>query len=163
DVRTDQAVRLGDAVAIEGGGQGWGQNPVYDGVPAARWPSGSGSARVCCMSPKLQVYDFARQLVASREFFERSSRVLDEADSGFRPQKDMMTVAQQVAHVAQTLDWFVEGITRPEGFDLDFEKLGKALEGVTSLAAAREMLAAAYDNAIGFIRARTPEQMAEPL
>jgi uncharacterized damage-inducible protein DinB len=115
------------------------------------------------MSPKLQAYDFARQLVASREFFERSSRVLDEADSGFRPQKDMMTVAQQVAHVAQTLDWFVEGITRPEGFDLDFEKLGKALENVTSLAAAREMLAAAYENVIRFFGARTPEQMAEPL
>ena len=51
------------------------------------------------MSPKPN-YDFANQLVASKEFFNRSTRVLDEADSGFRPQADMMTVAQQVAHTA---------------------------------------------------------------
>ncbi len=28
-----------------------------------------------------------------------------------------MTVAQQVAHTAHTLNWFVEGAFRPEGFD----------------------------------------------
>ena len=54
-------------------------------------------------------YDFAKQLLASKEFFERSTRVLDEADSGFGPQAEMMTVARQVAHTAQTLDWFIEG------------------------------------------------------
>jgi uncharacterized damage-inducible protein DinB len=115
------------------------------------------------MSPKLQPNNYANQLLASQDFFNRSTRVLDEGDSGFRPQDGTMTVAQQVAHTAQTLDWFVEGATRPEGFDLDFEKLGKALEGITSLAAARQMLDGAYTNAIAFIRARTPEQLAEPL
>ena len=80
------------------------------------------------MSPKPQHYDFANQLLASKDFFDRSTRVLDEADSGFRPQADMMTVAQQVAHTAQTIDWFIEGASRPEGFDLDFEKHAKALE-----------------------------------
>src|ERR1039458_2020455 len=92
------------------------------------------------MSPKPQHYDFANQLLASKDFFERSTRVLDEADSGFRPQEGMMTVAQQVAHAAQTLDWFIDGASRPEGFDLDFAKHAKVLEGVTSLAAARQML-----------------------
>jgi uncharacterized damage-inducible protein DinB len=115
------------------------------------------------MSPKLQPYDFANQLVASKEFFERSTRVLDEADSGFRPQEDMMTAAQQVAHTAQTLDWFVEGASRREGFDLDFEKHAKALAGVTSLAAARQMLETAYANAIHFIRSRSPEDLAQSL
>ena len=92
------------------------------------------------MSPELQHYDFANQLLASKDFFERSTRVLDEADSGFRPREGMMTVAQQVAHAAHTLDWFIEGASRPEGFDLDFEKQAKVLEGITSLAAARQML-----------------------
>jgi uncharacterized damage-inducible protein DinB len=115
------------------------------------------------MSPKLQPYDFANQLVASQDFFERSTRVLDEADSGFRPREGMMTVAQQVAHTAHTLDWFVEGASRPEGFNLDFENLAKVLEGVTSLAAARQMLATAYANAIGFLRSRSPEDLAGPL
>lgn len=115
------------------------------------------------MSPKLQPYDFANQLVASKEFFERSTRVLDEADSKFRPQEGMMTAAQQVAHTAQTLDWFIEGASRSEGFDLDFEKHAKALAGVTSLAAARQMLETAYVNAIRFIRSRSPEDLAQPL
>jgi uncharacterized damage-inducible protein DinB len=115
------------------------------------------------MSPKLQSSDFANQLLASKEFFERSTRILDEADSGFRPQESMMTVAQQVAHTAQTLDWFIEGVSRREGFDLDFEKHAKAVADVTSLAAARQMLETAYANAIHFIRSRSPEDLAQPL
>jgi uncharacterized damage-inducible protein DinB len=115
------------------------------------------------MSPKPQHYDFANQLLASQDFLERSTRVLDEADSGFRPREGMMTVAQQVAHTAQTLDWFIEGVSRPEGFDLDFEKHAKALEGATSLAAARQMLKTAYANAIQFLRSRSPEGLSQPL
>jgi len=115
------------------------------------------------MSPKPQHYDFANQLLTSKEFFEPSTRVLDEADSGFRPQEGMMTVAQQVAHTAQTLDWFIEGASRREGFDLDFEKHVKALDAVTSLAAARRMLETAYANAIQFLRSRSPEDLAGPL
>jgi uncharacterized damage-inducible protein DinB len=110
-----------------------------------------------------QHYDYANQLVASKDYFERSTRVLEEADSGFRPQPGMMTVAQQVAHTAQTLDWFVEGATRPEGFDLDFEKHAKLVEQVTSLAEARRMLAAAYDHAIQFLRASSAQDLARPL
>lgn len=115
------------------------------------------------MSPQPQHYDFAKQLLASKDFFERSTRVLEEADSGFRPQEGMMTVAQQVAHTAQTLDWFIEGASRPEGFDLDFERIAKALESVTSLAAARQKLETAYTNAIDFLRSRSPEDLAGPL
>src|ERR1019366_3277606 len=115
------------------------------------------------MSPKPQHYDFANQLVASKDFFDRSTRVLDEADSGFRPKEGMMTVAQQVAHTAQTLDWFIEGASRPEGFDLDFAKHAEALNAVTSLAAARQRLATAYANAVAFLRLRSPEDLARPL
>ncbi len=108
-------------------------------------------------------YDFANQMLASKAFFERSTGVLNEADSEFRPREGMMTAAQQVAHAAQTLDWFIEGASRPEGFDLDFEKQIKALASVTSLAAARQMLETAYTNAIHFFRSRSPEDLAGPL
>ncbi|MBZ5582116.1 MAG: DinB family protein [Acidobacteriia bacterium] len=115
------------------------------------------------MSPNPQAYDFASQLLASKEYFGRSTGVLGESDSGFRPQEDMMTAAQQVAHAAQTLDWFIEGASRPEGFDLDFEKQARTLTAVTSLAAARQALETAYDNAIRFFRSRSPEDLARPL
>ena len=115
------------------------------------------------MSPQSQPYDFANQLIASQDFFDRSTRVLDEADSTFRPREGMMSVAQQVVHASQTLDWFIEGASRPEGFDLDFEKHAKALDAATSLAAARQTLASAYANAIRFLRACSPEDLARPL
>ena len=114
------------------------------------------------MSPK-QDSLYVKQLLASKDFFARSTRVLEEGDSGFRPQDGMMTAAQQVAHAAQTLDWFIEGATRPEGFDLDFAKHGAEVAKVTSLAAARQWLDKAYDNAIQFFRSRNPEQLAQPL
>jgi uncharacterized damage-inducible protein DinB len=115
------------------------------------------------MSPKPQPGDFAKQLISSKEFFERSTRVLDEADSGFVPQQGMMPVAQQVAHAAQTIDWFIQGASRSEGFDLDFEKHANTLAGVTSLAAARQMLDSAYANAIQFLDSHSPEDLAKSL
>jgi uncharacterized damage-inducible protein DinB len=115
------------------------------------------------MSPKQQGYDFGGQLLASKDFFDRSTRVLEEADSGFRPQADMMTVAQQVAHVAQTLDWFIDGAFGGKGFDLDFAKHAAELETVTSLSAARKMLDAAYVKAVKTLRSKTPEELAQPL
>ncbi len=115
------------------------------------------------MSSQHQPHDFAGQLAASQDFFNRSTRVLEEADSGFRPQDGVMTVAQQVAHTAQTIDWFIEGASRPEGFDLDFEKHAKALEALTSLAAARKMFETACANAIQFVRSLGPEGLAKPL
>ncbi len=115
------------------------------------------------MRLKPQANDFANQLLASKDFFDRSTRVLEEADSEYRPQEGMMTVAQQVAHTAQTLDWFIEGASRPEGFDLDFEKHAQALAGAMSLAAARAALEKAYANAVQFLRSRTEVDLASPL
>ena len=70
---------------------------------------------------------------------------------------------QQVAHAAQTIDWFLEGASRPEGFDLDFEKHAKVIAQVVSLSAARQMLEAAYASAIQFIRSRSADELAQPL
>jgi uncharacterized damage-inducible protein DinB len=114
------------------------------------------------MSPKPS-YDYASQLLASKDFFDRSTRVLDEGDSGFRPQEGMMTVAGQVAHTAHTLEWFIQGASRPEGFDMDFEAHAKAVAAVTSLTAARQWLAAAYEKAIAFLRSASAEDLARPL
>src|SRR5512133_1781876 len=102
-------------------------------------------------------YNFAYQILASQDFFDRSTRVLEESDSEFRPQPDMMTAAQQVAHVAQTLDWFIDGAVRPDGFDLDFAAHAAALEKMKSLAAAREMLKAAFAKAVRFLQTAGPE------
>ncbi|MGJ5814695.1 DinB family protein [Paludibaculum fermentans] len=79
----------------------------------------------------------AGQMAAMKEYFDRSTRALDEADSGFAPQAGMFTSAQVVAHVAQTIEWFLGGAFAAEGFSLDFEKMDSEVRAVTSLAAAR--------------------------
>ena len=80
------------------------------------------------------------ELDAVQEYFNRSTRHLTEAHSTFAPAEGMMTTAQQVAHVAQTIDWFLEGAFRPEGFDQDWEAQAKVLAGHTSLEQARAWL-----------------------
>jgi len=106
---------------------------------------------------------YVKELLASKEFFERSTRVLEESDSEFRPQEGMLTAAQQVAHAAQTLEWFIQGASRPEGFDLDFAKHSQQVAQVTSLAAARHWMEIAYETAIQFFRSHNEADLAKPL
>jgi len=96
-------------------------------------------------------------------FFETSVSCLTEENSDFAPVEGTWTVAQQVAHVAQTIDWFVEGAFRPEGFDLDFERLGAEVSRVRSLGAAREWLDAAFARARETFGSRSEEELRQPL
>ena len=57
------------------------------------------------------------ELKSAHEYFNRSTRNLTEDHSTFVPAEGMMSAAQQVAHVAHTIDWFLEGAFRPEGFE----------------------------------------------
>ncbi len=77
------------------------------------------------------------QLDNAYEWFTRSTRNLAEEDGTFGPDGEGFTAAQQVAHVAQTIDWFVEGAFSPNGFDMDFAAHEGEVRKVTSLAAAR--------------------------
>ncbi len=105
----------------------------------------------------------ARQLRETKEWFDRSSRCLTEEDSTFAPAEGAMTAAQQVAHVARTVDWFVEGAFRPEGFDMDFEAQAKEIMKVGSLAEARAWADRAFAAAIEKISSSTAEELATPL
>lgn len=87
------------------------------------------------------------QLQTVHEFFNRSTRNLKEEHSTFAPAEGMMTAAQQVAHVAHTIDWFMEGAFRPEGFDTNWDEHATVIMGYTSLAKAREWFEHAMTNA----------------
>ena len=77
------------------------------------------------------------ELRSAHEFFNRSTRGLTEAQSAFAPAAGMMTTAQQVAHVAHTIDWFIQGAFRPEGFDQNWEEQARIVGSCTSLEKAR--------------------------
>ena len=78
------------------------------------------------------------QLKAAQEYFNRSTRNLREEDSTFAPADGMMTAAQQIAHAAHTIGWFIQGAFSPVGFDMDFEGHAKIIMGYSSIAAARD-------------------------
>jgi uncharacterized damage-inducible protein DinB len=73
------------------------------------------------------------ELQAAHEYFDRSTRNLTEAQSTFAPAPGMLTTAQVVAHVAHTIDWFIEGAFRPEGFNQNWEEHAKLIGTVDSL------------------------------
>lgn len=103
------------------------------------------------------------ELAAAQDFFNRSTRHLTEEMSTFAPVPEMMTAAQQVAHAAQTIDWFVEGAFRPEGFDMDFEGAAKITNGYTSLAAARAWFQKAVVTAQATLGAKSDADLMAPL
>lgn len=95
------------------------------------------------------------------EFFNRSTRSLTEADSAFAPQPGMFTVAQAVAHVAHTIDWFSAAAFEGKGFDMDFAAHDKVVRQFTSLTKARAELAAAFDRMKKLADATSAEQMSK--
>lgn len=103
------------------------------------------------------------QLAVMADFFNRSTRALDEADSTFAPVEGVFTAAQQVAHVAHTVDWFFQGAFPAGGFDLDFARMEQELRAVTSLAAARAAMERACAAANAVVEAHTEAEWAEPL
>jgi uncharacterized damage-inducible protein DinB len=83
------------------------------------------------------------ELDATLRFFEKTVSNLTEEDSTFAPSPEMMTTAQHVAHTGMTADWFLAGGFDGE-WDMDFEGEAKKVAAHTSLAAALELLRAAF-------------------
>ena len=103
------------------------------------------------------------QVAAMKEFFDRSTRNLVEADSTFAPQPELFTAAQQVAHAAQVVEWFMNGAFAAGGFDMDHEKADKEVRAVTSLAAAREWFDRACATAMDTVNAHSDAEWMAPL
>ena len=107
--------------------------------------------------------DLVIQLETSKEYFDRTTSVLTEADSSYAPAEGMMTVAQQLAHAAHSVDWFVEGAFREEGFDLDFSKFEVAQANAKSLEEGRAWLDRAYAAAVEAFGRCSEEELAAAL
>jgi len=103
------------------------------------------------------------ELNSAIEWFNRSTGALTEEDSSFAPAEGVFTTAQQVAHAAHTIDWFMDGAFRPDGFDMDFEAHDAKVRAITSLTDARAWLAKAAENARRTIASKSNEEWAEPL
>jgi uncharacterized damage-inducible protein DinB len=102
--------------------------------------------------------DIAISVETNRDYFNRSTRALTEANSSFAPAPGTFTAAAMVAHAAQTIDWFFNGAFAEAGFDLNFEQLDKDVRACTSLDAARKWFNAATDRAKATAAAHSAEE-----
>ena len=101
-------------------------------------------------------------IAATKRFFDRTTRCLEEADSTFKAHPATMSVASQVAHVAQVADWFRAGAFE-DRWNMDFEGQQAETDGVTSLAAARDALDAAWQRLTAQLERATEEELAAPM
>lgn len=97
-----------------------------------------------------------------QNYFNNSSACLTEDDSNFRPQPEMMTVAQHVQHAADSIHWFLDGAFS-DAFDFDFEKQNEKLTRVTSLQAARTSLNDAINRLRNEIETKSEEDWQAPV
>ncbi len=103
-----------------------------------------------------------QEIESTRRFFNRTTRCLTEAEAGFRATPATMTVAQQVAHTAQSIDWFREGAFE-DRWDMDFETSAKATDAVTSLAEARLWLDNAWERLRSRVEASSDAELDSPM
>ncbi len=103
------------------------------------------------------------ELKAAQDYFNRSTRNLREEDSTFAPAEGMMTIAQQVAHSAHTIGWFIEGAFSPTGFDMNWGKHAKIIMAYTSLAAAKAWFDKEIAAACAAIAGKSDEELSAPL
>lgn len=108
-------------------------------------------------------HNFCDELRSTKEFFDRSTRCFDESNSAFTPIPEGYTVAQHVAHTAQTVDWFLEGAFSPKGMDTDFEKHVADARKVTSLKAARAWLDRSFAAAISKLDQTPMSDLMKPI
>jgi uncharacterized damage-inducible protein DinB len=121
--------------------------------------TGFGHREGVAMSANAQVMVLKQSL----QFFSRTCSVFREEDARYAPTPGQFSVAQHVAHVAQTIDWFVEGAFRPAGFDLDFAAHQAAVRRVESLPEAFAWLARSVDAAAADLAARSDADLAAPI
>ena len=96
-----------------------------------------------------------------KAFFDRTTSCFSEEDSQFRPEAELFTVAHHVAHVAQTVDWFLEGAFG-DGFDMDFEEHERKVRAVGSLKEARAWLDRSMEKAMEVLGSKSFEELDEP-
>lgn len=106
---------------------------------------------------------YAVPIKQALQYLSRTCSVFKDEDAGYTPTPGQFTVAQHVAHVAQTIDWFMAGAFRDEGFDLDFAAHQLAIRDITTLEDAFAWLIKSVDGATAILAEKTPQEMMHPI
>ncbi len=105
---------------------------------------------------------YLQELQMTQKFFNTTISAFSEDDSGFAAKPELFTVANHVAHVAETVHWFIEGAFG-KGWDMDFESAEKRNREVTSLATAKAQLNEAFEAVAKTIGEASDQVLCEPI
>ena len=105
---------------------------------------------------------FVQELAMTLKFFKTATSCFTEEDAAFAPQPELYTVAGHVAHVGDTVNWFVDGAFGA-GWSMDFEKHIAEAKSATSLADANKQLEDAFANVSKVIGAASDQELFEPI
>ena len=103
-----------------------------------------------------------KELESTQKFFKTTLSVFVPEDEGFAPFPELYSVAGHVAHVADSIDWFIEG-GFGEGWDLEFDAAIAKAKAVTSLEEASEWMERAFANAIAVVGATSDQALLESI
>jgi uncharacterized damage-inducible protein DinB len=106
---------------------------------------------------------YLRSLQTMKACFDRTISCLGEEHETFTPVEGMFTVAQQIAHTAQSIEWFMEGAFRPEGMDLAFDDHIGEVRAVTSMEDALAWWNSAVQEAEASVSGSAPEAWDDPI
>ena len=104
----------------------------------------------------------ATMLRNEHKYLSKILRDFEEEHADFRPADGMMTVAQQIRHIAATVSWFRKGAFGA-GFDMDFGKLEAKNLAPTTLGEAMKKLDATYDAYAAFLEPLDEGELMAPM
>ena len=104
-----------------------------------------------------------KELSEIEKFFETSTDCLKEENCNFRPVDGALSVVEHVAHAAQSIEWFVAGMTSYDGFDLNFESHWEEVGKVKTLHEARSWFSKAIEDAISTIQDMSEDELSSLL
>ena len=103
------------------------------------------------------------ELKSIQTFFKNSTDCLDDSNGDFKATEGSLSVTQQVAHIAQSIDWFIDGMKSPEGFNMNFDEHWEIANKCKSLSEAREWFDRSIENAISTVQSMSEEELMSPL
>lgn len=104
----------------------------------------------------------AQSLRQERKFLGNILKDFRPEHGEFRPAPGMMTVQQQIRHIAHTVHWFREGAFG-KGFSMDFAAAAAELEIPKTLAEALAELNETYERFITFVEPLDAEALSAPM
>jgi uncharacterized damage-inducible protein DinB len=104
----------------------------------------------------------AAALRKNRVFLQNVLKDFKPEHAEFRPTPDMMTVTQQIRHIAHTIHWFFDG-GFDDNWDMDFEKFQAYVNEPSTLEDALKALDAAVDRSVKTVEKLTEAELAAPM